>query len=349
MAKYRQKKVSQILSSEDEIIKVELDDGSKAYSYPKLTGTIQVDDNVIVNITAVDLNLGTGGWHFVLWNLSNSEVDTPRGGHIMKMRYSPLQIDCGVEEEKDEWDDINFDLSSLAVIAAPLHSQIAPISTFLKSQKSNCKIALVISDGAALPLALSDLVRQLRALGLIDSTITFGHAFGGDLECINIYTSLIAAKKQSDADFAICTMGPGIVGTNSKFGFTGVEVASHLDAAKTLGAKTYGVLRSSSADPRPRHQGISHHAITTFSTCSHQSHDLGLIIDHEISPAMKNQCQEAELYKKHQIHELNSVGIVDEMENIGLNVKSMGRSAREDELFNEMASAAAQIALKDSI
>ena len=60
-------------------------------------------------------------------------------------------------------------------------------------------------------------------------------------------------------------MGPGIVGTGTQFGYSGIDVAYHLDSAKSLEAKTYGVLRASSADPRERHQGISHHSITTFS------------------------------------------------------------------------------------
>jgi len=346
MAKYRQKTVVKIYEENLEIIKLELDDGSKAYCFPKINGSVAVGDEVIVNITAVDLNLGTGGWHFVVWNLSRAEVETPRGGHIMKMRYSPLQLDVGVEEEKTSWDDKSNDLNGLPVICAPLHSQIAPIAAFLKNDNPDINIAVAVSDGASLPLALSDMIRNLKSRNLIDTTITFGHAFGGDFESINIYTALLAAKNVAHADVVIATMGPGIVGTNTSFGFTGIEVAQHLDAGKTLGARTFGVIRASSADPRERHRGISHHAITTFSRATNAKHNLGVISDHQMSESMISKLHEANIYELHDVTELKSVGIVDLMESLDLEVRSMGRSAREDELFNEMSAAPAQLVVQ---
>ena len=35
---------------------------------------------VVVNTTAVDLGLGTGGWHFVHWNLARGEWSSPGPG-----------------------------------------------------------------------------------------------------------------------------------------------------------------------------------------------------------------------------------------------------------------------------
>ncbi len=346
MAKYRQKTVVEIIEEYPDLMKLKLDDGSRAYCFTKVNGSVAPGDQVIVNTTAVDLDLGTGGWHFVVWNLSNQDIDTPRGGHIMKLRYSPLQLDVGVEEEKPTWDNELDNLDNIPVISAPLHSQLGPITTFLKSKKPELKIAVVMSDGASLPIALSDLVRTLKSKDLIDSTITFGHAFGGDYESINIYSALLTAKNIAKADLIVTTMGPGIVGTNTTFGFTGIEVANHLDAAKSIGAKTFGVLRSSSADTRERHRGISHHAITTFSKATYASHVLGVISDHELSGQMIGQLKDANIYERHEVRELESVGIVQLMENIDLDVRSMGRTAREDELFYEMACAPAQLALE---
>ena len=60
-----------------------------------------VGDRVVVNTTAVDLGLGTGGWHVVHWNLERDGWDGPGGGHIMKLRYTSLQIDTGAAEEHD--------------------------------------------------------------------------------------------------------------------------------------------------------------------------------------------------------------------------------------------------------
>lgn len=349
MAKYRTQRVVDIIESTTDLIKVRLDDDSRAYAFPQLNGLVAVGDDVVINTTAVDLELGTGGWHFILWNESRSSVETPRGGHIMKLRYTPLQLDTGVAEEFEDWDHTKISLEQMPVIAAPLHSHIPAITTLLTKANADIKIAVLISDGASLPVAMSDTLRQLKELGHINSTISFGHAFGGDIESINVYTALLAAKHKVGADLAIVSMGPGIVGTNSQYGFTGIEVAHHLDVAGRLGGQTFGVLRASSADPRDRHQAISHHSITTYSSATERPHSLGLVSDHELSPRMKEQIVESRIDILHDVIEVESVGIVDAMSKVGLNISSMGRSASEDELFFESAAASAQLVVRAGI
>ena len=54
---------------------------------------------MVVNTTAVDLGLGTGGWHVVHWNLAREAWSREGPGHIMKLRYTSLQTDTGVAEE----------------------------------------------------------------------------------------------------------------------------------------------------------------------------------------------------------------------------------------------------------
>ena len=54
---------------------------------------------MVVNTTAVELGLGTGGWHVVHWNLARDEWSEPGPGHIMKVRYTSLQADVGSTEE----------------------------------------------------------------------------------------------------------------------------------------------------------------------------------------------------------------------------------------------------------
>ena len=49
-----------------------------------------------LNTTAVGLGLGTGGRHFVVARADGIEgvaFDEPSGGHIMKLRYTPMQRD----------------------------------------------------------------------------------------------------------------------------------------------------------------------------------------------------------------------------------------------------------------
>ena len=74
-----------------EDIRVNLNgDIQKAYNYYKMTGEVKVGDEVLLNTTAVELSLGTGGYHFVIANLNNLESDFTEGGHIMKLRYTPI-------------------------------------------------------------------------------------------------------------------------------------------------------------------------------------------------------------------------------------------------------------------
>nr|MDQ3575000.1 DUF3866 family protein [Actinomycetota bacterium] len=102
--------------------RVELDDGRRAYVLTQLIGPVSVGDRVVVNTTAVDLGLGTGGWDVVHWNLSREAWSGPGGGHVLKLRYTSLQVDTGVAEEA------TTDLAGKPVVACDLHSQLAPVA-----------------------------------------------------------------------------------------------------------------------------------------------------------------------------------------------------------------------------
>ena len=121
-----------------------------------------------------------------------------------------------------------------------------------------------MTDGAGLPLALSDLVATLCSKGLVDATVTCGHAFGGDYEAVSIFSALAVARHVAHADAAVVVMGPGIVGTNTRLGFSGMEVGPILDAAHALGGVAIACLRVSFADGRDRHVGLSHHSATAL-------------------------------------------------------------------------------------
>ncbi len=92
--------------------KVEVD-GEPAYVLTQLIGPVALGDQVVVNTTAVELGLGTGGWHFVHWNLSREAWSQAGPGHVMKLRYTSLQVDTGAAEEyggPDLADDLPDDL-----------------------------------------------------------------------------------------------------------------------------------------------------------------------------------------------------------------------------------------------
>ncbi|MDQ2648874.1 MAG: DUF3866 family protein, partial [Actinomycetota bacterium] len=261
MPSFRTGRVTEVLGSRPGFQRVATDAG-RAFVLTQLTGEVAVGDEVVVNTTAVDLGLGTGGWHVVHWNLARREWSEPGPGHLMKLRYTSLQVDAGAAEELHP--DLPADLAGTPVVVGSLHSQLAPIVVALRHLRPDAKVTYVMTDGAALPMVLSDLVHDLRSLDLLHGTITAGHAFGGDLEAINVPSALVLARHVQQADVVVVAMGPGVVGTGSRLGTTALETAAILDGVAALGGRPVAALRMSDGDQRERHRGISHHSTTAL-------------------------------------------------------------------------------------
>lgn len=264
MPAFRTGTVTAITSTRRGLQRVEVD-GEPTYVLTDLVGAVAVGDRVVINTTAVDLGLGTGGWHVLHWNLAHEALRTDSGGHIMKLRYTSLQADTGAAEEVG---DLPTDLAGVPVVALALHSQLACVAAAVKAHDDGLRVIYVMTDAGALPLALSDLVHDLVYAGVVDATVTAGHAFGGDLEAINVHSALLVAKHRLHADVIVCGMGPGSVGTGTMYGYSGIEVAALLDATAVLGGQPIAALRVSSADPRARHQGISDHSTVALRSTS---------------------------------------------------------------------------------
>ncbi|MCI7552275.1 MAG: DUF3866 family protein, partial [Arcanobacterium sp.] len=123
------------------------------------------------------------------------------------------------------------------------------------------RIAYVMTDGGSLPAWFSQTAARLERDSVIIGTITCGQAYGGSLEAVNIYTALLAARLVCHADVTIVAQGPGNLGTGTKWGFSGTNVGEALNAVGILGGTPIAALRSSNADRRSRHFGISHHTL----------------------------------------------------------------------------------------
>jgi hypothetical protein len=267
MPRFATATVTEILVERAGLQRVDTDAG-RAYVLTALIGPVAVGDRVVLNTTAVDLGLGTGGWHVVHWNLARAEWSEPGPGHIMKLRYTSLQVDTGAAEETRP--DLPEALDGLPVVACSLHSQVAVVAAVVRHLRPAVRIAYVMTDGAALPLAVSDLAHRLRERGIVDIAITAGHAFGGDFEAVSMPAALALARHVASADIAIVGMGPGVVGTASSLGTTALEVAAIADAAAALGGRVALCCRASSADSRDRHRGISHHVHTALRLTGHR-------------------------------------------------------------------------------
>jgi len=313
----------------------------QAINYPDLTGRVEVGDEVLLNTTAVDLGLGTGGVHFVIANLSRpiGEVDDSPG-HIMKLRYTPHQTAVLSIEEDDSPHQSEIQefesLDGVPVVCCELHSQIAPAAAAMKvGTDYQARIAYVMTDGGALPISFSRLVAELKEKGLLDATITCGQAFGGDIEAINIYTGLIAAKQVAKADAAIVCQGPGNAGTGSRFGFSGIQQGEALNACNVLNGSAIAVPRMSFADPRERHRGLSHHTLTILTD---------IVRSLVLVPIPDDKFADQLSKLPHKLRILDGEPGLAELKRKGIEVTTMGRSVEEDREFFLAASAGGALA-----
>ncbi|MGE5508307.1 MAG: DUF3866 family protein [Chitinophagales bacterium] len=240
-----------------------------AAAYPALSGPVAPGDVVTLNTTATALGLGSGGYDFVVAVDGERSADPPAPGHIMKLRYTPLQVKVLSVEEEESPHHAALDqcesLEGLPVVVGSLHSQLVPaVLGVRRFAGAGCRVVYLMTDGGALPLAWSETVDRLRREGLLAATITVGQAFGGDFEAINKFSGLLAAKVAAGADVAVVTMGPGIVGTGTRWGHTGLEAGEWVNAVAALGGSPIAVPRLSFGDARERHRGVSHHFLTAL-------------------------------------------------------------------------------------
>ncbi len=328
MPSFRTGVVTALLSERPGLQRVETTYG-RAYVLTQLIGSVAVGDPVVLNTTAVDLQLGTGGWHIVHWNLARQEFHEPGPGHIMKLRYTSLQVDAGSAEEHHP--DMPSSLEGMPVVVGGLHSQVPCIAAAVRAAVPTARIAYVMTDGAALPIALSDLVAGLVASGLVATTITAGQAFGGDLEAVSVPSALALARHVVGADVAIVAMGPGVVGTGSTLGTSSLEVAAILDAAAALGGRPIAALRMSDGDERERHQGVSHHSRTALDLT-------------RSSVLVASPFPGAFAHDRHDVREVPPPDIPALLAEAGLEVTTMGRGPAADPLFFAAAGAAGTLA-----
>jgi len=323
---------------------------ARAIAYTSLTGPVQVDDEVLLNTTAVTLGLGTGGYHFVIANLSADEPEEDGRGHVVKCRYTPVQHAVLSVEEEDSPERRAIDrfesLGNMPVVVGQLHSQLAPAAAAIKrASQHRARVAYIMTDSAALPLALSRNASELRSKGLIDTTITVGQAFGGEIEAVNVYTGLIAAKEVARANAIIVCPGPGNVGTGTSFGFSSIDQGEIINAVNILGGSAIAIARISFADPRPRHQGLSHHTITALSRIALTKCTLALpMIDQMKLLSIQEQIAHSAIHYKHLTRIIDGRPGIIELQEKGFKLSSMGRGFDEDPEFFLAAAAAGALA-----
>lgn len=353
MASYKTATVKKITHMDPDLVKMIVEiggDEARAISYPVLTGPVAEGDSVIVNTTAVELALGSGGFHVVVWNNKYESLETEGSGHIMKLRYTPMQFNVMAAEENqsgvNEMVSGEVDLRGMPVIIGSLHSQLAPAAAVIKkSTGGRARVAYIMTDRAALPIALSDTVKDLKEKGLLDETITASQAFGGDIETVNIYSALAAAKFIAKADIAIITMGVGIVGTETYLGFSGIEQGELANAVYALKGRPIAIPRIMFADARPRHRGLSRQTVAALGVAALVRCELPVPhMDTDKHTLVMEQLEKSGLAAKHSVSIVSDDGTEEALSSYGISPRTMGRGFDEESEFFRAAGSAGRLA-----
>jgi Protein of unknown function (DUF3866) len=252
--------VSAIVERTDGLVRLEVD-GTPCIAYPRLTGPVALGDDVVVNVQARELGLGSGGFDVLHTNLTRGlELAPEEGTHVMKLPYTPVQTAVRHAEEQDA---LAGSLAGLPVVCCSVHSQLAPVCAGVGP---GLQIAYVQVPGGALPVSLSDTVRALRERGLVGASVAAGACFDGDVQTVTVHAALAWAQANG-FHVAICAVGPGIVGTGTRLGQGGLAAAEAVNAASGLGGRPILAVRASEGDARERHRGVSHHSRSVLELC----------------------------------------------------------------------------------
>lgn len=325
----------------------EVGDVVPALAYTDLVGEVNVGDYIRIDCSALAKSLGTGGFAMTLSteNLPNDSLPT---GHIVKARYTPYQqMVLAVEEEVSDHRHVIESADSLQgalVIIADLHSAVPAVATALKAADPTARIAYIMDDTAALPIAFSRAVDILKNSGTIAVTVTSGQSYGGDFEAASMPSALLSAKSVCGADYIIVAQGPGNLGTGTPFGFSGTAVADTIHAVHALEGIPIPVVRASQADGRPEHLGISHHCLTTMIRLTLVKTTIPLVDPDTLtlSPAVDDCYRQgiAHLAQHHDLRFFDADRCRAALAYSPVRLSTMGRTFADDELAFTSAAAA---------
>jgi hypothetical protein len=310
----------------------------QAIAYERLTGPVEAGDDVVVNVAARDLGLGSGGFDVVHVNLTRGLSGTgTEGAHVMKLNYTSLQHAVHPVEELAGagGHEPTLDLplrKPVAVIS--LHGQLPCVAWAAAQHTPGLRVGFVQTAGGALPGALSDVVRDLVERELLAGHVTAAPAVDGEHEAISPPGGIHAGLTALGWDACIAGPGPGILGSATALGHGGLAGLDNAHAALALGCTTIVVPRMSSGDARPRHAGLSHHT--------------GTVLELLLKPALVAVPAGA-LVDLPGEHEARAAEVdLEGYAASGLPARTMGRSIDEDELFFRAALAGGAVLAEEA-
>jgi Protein of unknown function (DUF3866) len=314
-----------------------------ALAYPGLTGRPEPGDRALLNTSALDKGLGTGGYALVV-ALPDRLPSGPAGpGHLVKARYTPLQASVlGAEEQGSLHHELlreADDLGGVPVVAADLHSALPAVLAGFYAERPAARAAYVMLDGGALPAWFSRTVAGLRSAGWLAGAVTTGQAFGGDLETVTVHSGLLAARHVLGADVIVVAQGPGNLGTGTRWGFSGVAAGEAVNAAAALGGRPVASLRISEADARERHHGISHHSLTAYGRVALARADV-VLPDLPGDFGTRVAASAEPLAARHTLVSVSVAGLADALRSCPVPLSTMGRGLDDDPAYFLAAAAA---------
>jgi hypothetical protein len=310
-------------------------DSVRALAYPALVGVPRAGDRVLLNLNAVALGLGTGGYALVVAVPDRLPEDVDGPGHVVKARYTPLQaVVLAADEDASPLRGAlagATGLGGLPVVVADLHSALPAVVAGALADAPGARIAYVMTDGGALPAWFSRTLDGLRPL--LAGTVTTGQAFGGDLESTNVHSGLLAARHGLGADLAIVSQGPGNLGTGTSWGFSGVAAGEAVNAVAALGGRAVAAPRISDADPRPRHRGVSHHSLTAFGRVALAPADL--VVPSDLAPDLHEPVCRAlgALTPPHRLVQVPTLDLELALLELPVRLSTMGRGLGQDRAY----------------
>jgi uncharacterized protein DUF3866 len=287
-----------------------------ALSFGEMTGPVEVGDEVVVNVAALELGLGSGGFDIVHVNLTRGLEGGVGEAHVMKLNYTSLQHPVEPVEESAA---AELDIAARPVAVIALHGQLPCVAWAAAQARPGARIGYVQTAGGALPGWFSRVVRQLLDSGLLAGHIAAAPAFGAPHEAISTPGALHAGLTALEWDAAIIGPGPGILGSATTLGHGGLAALDNAHAALALGATTILVPRMSSGDSRERHRGLSHHTET--------------VLEMMLRPALV-ALPAGDVYVLPGAHEARAAETdLEGYRASGLPARTMGRGIDDDELF----------------
>lgn len=246
----------------------------RAWADTQLLGEMREGDEVVVNVAALDLELGSGGFDVVHVNLTRGLKGGLKGdAHVMKLNYTSLQHPVDpVERPVAPFETHGIGAKGtpergegVPVAVLPLHGHLAPAAWAAAQVAPGLRVGYMQTGGGALPGSFSRDVKQLRERELLCGHVTVAPAYGGERDALSGIGALDAAANELGWDAILVGPGPGIIGSDTAYGHGGMVALDSAHAALSLGLPTLISPRLSSSDPRDRHRGLSHHTRTVLN------------------------------------------------------------------------------------